>query len=198
MKNSGVNCIVLDRDGVINEDSPDYIRGLDDWRPIPGSIKAIADLSLAGFSIIVATNQSGIARGLFSLADMQAIHSRLHQLVAAKGGAIAGIYYCPHRPEDDCDCRKPGVGLLQVAEQELGISLRDAWFVGDRITDLQTAVAFGCKPVLVKTGRGATTLEALHAEPAYTAPCNGLCIYDDLAAVAHSLLSKEPAPIGDR
>ncbi|MEM6582388.1 MAG: D-glycero-beta-D-manno-heptose 1,7-bisphosphate 7-phosphatase [Pseudomonadota bacterium] len=198
MKNRGVNCIILDRDGVINEDSPDYIRGLNDWQPIPGSIQAIADLSLAGFLIVIATNQSGLARGLFRLDNMQAIHARLHQLVAAKGGNIAGIFYCPHRPEDDCNCRKPGVGLLQVAERELGISLRDAWFVGDRMTDLQTAAAFGCKPVLVKTGRGVATLEALHAGHTHSTQVNSLCIYDDLAAVANSLLSEEPAPTGDR
>ncbi|MEM8561457.1 MAG: D-glycero-beta-D-manno-heptose 1,7-bisphosphate 7-phosphatase [Pseudomonadota bacterium] len=193
-----MNSIVLDRDGVINEDSKEFVRGLNEWRPIPGSIQAIADLSAAGFSVVVATNQSGLGRGLFSLEDMQAIHRRLRQLVEALGGEVKGIFHCPHRPEDSCSCRKPGVGLLQAAERDLAISVRGAWFVGDSLTDLQSARTYGCIPVLVKTGNGLATLKSLHTQQIHSFPDNSLRVYDNLAGVARALLQEIPAPKSDR
>ncbi len=124
--------LILDRDGVINEDSDDYIRCLEDWRPIPGSIDAIARASQAGYRVAIATNQSGLGRGYFGLDELETIHQRLCALVEAAGGSIAGIFYCPHLPDAGCDCRKPRTGLLRAIERELGDSAVGAWFVGDK------------------------------------------------------------------
>ncbi len=188
--------LVLDRDGVINEDSEDYIRGLADFHPIPGSLDAIARLSRAGFGSVVAPNQSGLSRGLFSQQDLEAIHARLCREVEARGGSISGIFYCPHLPEDACNCRKPGTGLLVAIERELGESLRDAPFIGDSLKDLQAALAFGCQPVLVRTGKGEGTLATLgSADAGITAP-DAIPVYRDLAAAADALLA-QCAPKGD-
>lgn len=153
--------VILDRDGVINEDSDAYIRNLEQWIPIPGSIEAIAKLTKAGCTIAVATNQSGLARGYFSLDEMGKIHRKLHDLVEERGGKIAGIFYCPHLPDARCNCRKPATGLLEDIEQELKVSAAGAHFVGDSLKDLQAAQRHGCLPILVKTGKGLQTLERL-------------------------------------
>lgn len=155
-----MNVVILDRDGVINVDSSDYIRSPDEWRPIPGSLEAITLLSNSGLDVYVATNQAGVGRGLFSLDDLDAIHRKMHSAVEAAGGEIAGVFYCPHHPCDGCDCRKPGIGLLlQIADRCGAIS--DVPFVGDSIKDIQAAKLAGCRPVLVRTGNGEKTLEAL-------------------------------------
>jgi D-glycero-D-manno-heptose 1,7-bisphosphate phosphatase len=182
--------LVLDRDGVINEDSEDYIRGLADWHPIPGSLDAIARLSRAGFSIAVASNQSGLSRGYFSPQDLEAIHARLRREVEVRGGRINGIFYCPHLPEDACHCRKPATGLLAAIERELGGSLRDAPFIGDSLKDLQAALAFGCRPILVQTGKGENTLAALRAADAGIPEPDTIPVYRDLAAAADALLAR--------
>ena len=135
--------IILDRDGVINEDSDNYIRSLADWLPIPGSIEAIAQLSVAGHQVAVATNQSGLGRGYFDLDDLEAIHSQLCDRVEEHGGVLAGIFYCPHRPEDNCNCRKPRTGLLDAIAAELQLPVSNAFFVGDSMKDLQAAVTAG-------------------------------------------------------
>ena len=188
--------LVLDRDGVINEDSEDYIRGLADFHPIPGSLDAIARLSRAGFGIVVATNQSGLSRGLFSQRDLEAIHARLRREVEARGGSIIGIFYCPHLPEDACHCRKPGTGLLVAIERELGESLRGAPFIGDSLKDLQAALAFGCQPVLVRTGKGEGTLAKLESTDSGIPEPDTIPVYRDLAAAADALLAR-CAPKGD-
>jgi D-glycero-D-manno-heptose 1,7-bisphosphate phosphatase len=182
--------LVLDRDGVINEDSENYIRGLADWHPIPGSLDAIARLSRAGFGIVVATNQSGLSRGLFSQQDLEAIHARLCREVEARGGRISGIFYCPHLPEDACHCRKPGTGLLVAIERELGESLRGAPFIGDSLKDLQAALAFGCQPVLVRTGKGEGTLATLESTDGGIPEPVTIPVYRDLAAAADALLAR--------
>ncbi|MFN2411064.1 MAG: D-glycero-beta-D-manno-heptose 1,7-bisphosphate 7-phosphatase [Halomonas sp.] len=147
--------VILDRDGVINHDSDAYIKSLAEWVPLPGAIKAIAKLSQAGFTVAVATNQSGIARGLYDEVTLQTMHMHLHSLVNAKGGQIAHIVYCPHGPDDNCDCRKPLPGLLVDIQKTLGMeSLEGSWMVGDSLRDLQAGEAVGCRPVLVKTGKG--------------------------------------------
>ncbi|CAM3493224.1 D-glycero-beta-D-manno-heptose 1,7-bisphosphate 7-phosphatase [Parendozoicomonas haliclonae] len=150
--------VILDRDGVINEDSDDYIKSPDEWHPIPGSIEAIADLTRAGFTIAVATNQSGVGRGYYSLETLAAMHEKMISLVEAAGGSIACIRFCPHVPEDNCDCRKPKPGLVRQIENALSCSARGAWFVGDTDKDMEVAVTCGCHPVLVKTGKGQRTL----------------------------------------
>ena len=181
-----MHLIILDRDGVINEDSDSYIKSVDEWVPIPGSIEAIGILYKAGFTIVVATNQSGIGRQLFSLDDLNAMHDKLNMLVKNAGGKIANIYYCPHHPDDGCACRKPKAGLIDNMEKELGISAQGAFFIGDSLRDLEAGLAKGCTPVLVETGKGKKTLAAIDANKKSTLP--GLVIYGNLAEAAGALV----------
>lgn len=181
--------LILDRDGVINRDSDDYIRCVADWTPIPGSIKAIADLSRAGYRIAVASNQSGLGRGYFTEQDLEEIHARLCALVEDGGGHISGIFYCPHLPEEGCNCRKPATGLLDTIARELGEPLQGAYLIGDSLKDLQAAQAAGCRPLLVKSGKGMATLKTLHSGGAPLANPLDIPVYDDLAAAARAILA---------
>ena len=178
--------VILDRDGVINEDSDDYIKTLEEWRPLPGSIEAIARLSRCGFTVVVATNQSGLGRGLFELEDLEAMHQRLDELVGAAGGHLAGIFYCPHTPEDTCDCRKPKAGLIDAIERELGVSARGAWLVGDSQRDLEAGRAKGCVPLLVLTGKGERTRAKIEGSPAWS----DVRVFKDLAEAANALIAE--------
>lgn len=153
--------IILDRDGVINHEREDYVKSADECVPIEGSIDAIARLSKAGFTVVIATNQSGLAREKFDLDDLEAMHAKLTQLVLEHGGEIAAIFYCPHAPEDQCKCRKPAPGMLDAIEAEFNTSVESCYFVGDTLRDLQAGAVKGCKSVLVKTGNGKKTLEQL-------------------------------------
>lgn len=153
--------IILDRDGVINHEREDYVKSADECVPIDGSIDAMARLSKAGFSVVIATNQSGLARGKFDLDDLEAMHAKLTQLVIEQGGEIAAIFYCPHAPEDLCKCRKPLPGMLDAIEAEFNTSVESCYFVGDTLRDLQAGAIKGCKSVLVRTGNGNKTLEQL-------------------------------------
>jgi D-glycero-D-manno-heptose 1,7-bisphosphate phosphatase len=151
--------VILDRDGVINHDSDAYIKSLDEWIAYPSAIKAIAKLSQAGFMVAVATNQSGIARGYYNEATLHEMHYHLRALVKAEGGDIAHIAYCPHGPDDQCDCRKPLPGLLIQIQNVLGLeSLKGSWMVGDSLRDIQAGEAVGCQTSLVRTGKGEKTL----------------------------------------
>ena len=190
--------LVLDRDGVINEDSDDYIRSLADWHPVPGSIEAIARASQAGYRVAIATNQSGLSRGYFSLDDLEAIHQRLCELVESEGGSVAGIFYCPHLPDEGCDCRKPGIGLLQAIEKELGESPSGAWFVGDSLKDLQAARTYGCSPVLVTTGKGEGTAAQLADSEVDLENPGAVPIFPNLDAAVTALLADAPAREDDR
>lgn len=172
--------LILDRDGVINQDSDAYIRSVQEWHPIPGAIAAIARLSLAGWTVAVATNQSGIARGYYDLAALQAMHQRLQQLVAEQGGELGLIVHCPHGPDEGCDCRKPKPGMLHSIAAHYGVPLAGVWFVGDSRGDLEAALTVDCQPVLVLTGKGRRTLE----QPLPP----GTLVFEDLAAVATHLL----------
>lgn len=172
--------LILDRDGVINHDSDAYIKSLDEWIPIPGSIEAIAQLSKAGWTVAVATNQSGIARGYYSLETLEAMHARLRALVAEQGGEVGCIVHCPHGPDEGCDCRKPKPGMLRAIAEHYQVPLTGVWFVGDSKGDLEAALAVDAQPVLVKTGKGERTLEK-------GIPQNTL-IFDDLAAIARQLI----------
>jgi D-glycero-D-manno-heptose 1,7-bisphosphate phosphatase len=183
-----MSLLVLDRDGVINEDSEDYIRSLEQWQPLPGSIDAIAALSRAGFQIAIATNQSGLSRGYFTLDTLEAIHQRLQALVEAAGGTIACICYCPHLPGEGCHCRKPATGLLEAIERELGASAVGAWFVGDSLKDLQAARAHGCRPALVTTGKGGETLARLRSGDADIDAPETIPVYASLAEAADHIL----------
>ncbi len=173
--------LILDRDGVINQDSDAYIKSLDEWIPIPSAISAIARLSKVGWTVAVATNQSGIARGYYDLATLESMHQRLRELVAEQGGELGLVVYCPHGPDEGCDCRKPKPGMLLQIAQHYGVELRGIWFVGDSRGDLDAALAVDCQPVLVKTGKGERTLAKPLPE--------GTLVFDDLAAVADQLLS---------
>ncbi len=180
--------IILDRDGVINQDSDEYVKSLEEWIPIEGSCEAIADLCKAGYTIAVATNQSGLARGYFSVDDLEAMHGRMNALVEEAGGEIATIKYCPHGPNDNCDCRKPLPGLVDQIEAELGISAKGAWFIGDSLRDLQAGLSKGCKPALVMTGKGEKTLlKMLTME--VEAEIKQAAVYSDLAHFARRLLN---------
>ncbi|MBO0366735.1 D-glycero-beta-D-manno-heptose 1,7-bisphosphate 7-phosphatase [Pseudomonas shirazensis] len=172
--------LILDRDGVINHDSDAYIKSLEEWIPIAGAIEAIAQLSKAGWTVAVATNQSGIARGYYSLQILEAMHTRLSELVAEQGGELGLVVYCPHGPDEGCACRKPKPGMLKAIAAHYQAELPGVWFVGDSKGDLEAALAVGAQPVLVKTGKGERTLSKGVAA--------STLIFDDLAAVARALI----------
>ncbi|MNJ27738.1 D-glycero-beta-D-manno-heptose-1,7-bisphosphate 7-phosphatase [compost metagenome] len=167
---------------MINQDSDAYIKSLEEWIPIPGSIEAIAQLSKAGWTVAVATNQSGIARGYYDLATLEAMHTRLRALVAEQGGEVGLIVHCPHGPDDGCDCRKPKPGMLRTIAAHYQLDLAGVWFVGDSKGDLEAALTVDAQPILVKTGKGEKTLSK-------GIPENTL-IFDDLAAIARELIHK--------
>jgi D-glycero-D-manno-heptose 1,7-bisphosphate phosphatase len=150
--------ILLDRDGVINHDSDQFIKSPEEWQPIEGSLDAIALLNRHGYKIAVITNQSGLARGLFDEAMLEKIHAKMQQMVEEKGGKIDAIYVCPHGPSDGCNCRKPKPGMLESFANEHIVDLKDTAFIGDSLSDMQAAQAVGAKPILVKTGKGQKTL----------------------------------------
>jgi D-glycero-D-manno-heptose 1,7-bisphosphate phosphatase len=172
--------IILDRDGVINVDSDQFIKSPDEWRPIPGSLEAIARLNQWGWRVVVASNQSGVGRGLFGMDTLNAINDKMVKSLAQVGGRLDAIFFCPHSADSTCDCRKPKPGmLLQIAER-FNVELTDVPVVGDSLRDLQAAVAAGAKPYLVLTGKG----EGTRASPELPA---GTLIYPDLDAVAANL-----------
>ena len=172
--------VILDRDGVINEDSDAYVKSPGEWIPIPGSLEAIARLNHAGYRVVVATNQSGIARGLFGMAELDAIHQKLHSSLARVGGQLDGIHFCPHGPDDGCGCRKPLPGLLREIASRHGIDLAGVPAIGDSLRDLEAAMAVGAMPVLVRTGKGRAAEQRLP-------PRWGVVVFDDLAQAAHAL-----------
>lgn len=180
--------VILDRDGVINRDSDNYVKSLAEWIPYPAAIQAIARLSRAGWTVAVATNQSGIARGYYDEAALATMHAELNRLVGEAGGEIAHIAWCPHGPDDGCDCRKPLPGLLEQIQEALGVeNLEGSWMVGDSLRDLQAGASLGAHSVLVRTGKGNRTLDK-HPELADSA--NTTVIFDDLAAFVDWLLDE--------
>lgn len=176
----GSKLIILDRDGVINQDSDLYIKSPDEWIPIPGSPEAIARLNQWGWRVVVCTNQSGIGRGLFGMDTLNAIHDKMIKTVAHAGGSIDAIFYCPHTNADECDCRKPKAGMLKEVAARYNVELADVPVVGDSLRDLQSALAVGAQPMLVLTGKGRKT----KLDPALPP---GTPVFADLAAVAKAL-----------
>jgi D-glycero-D-manno-heptose 1,7-bisphosphate phosphatase len=152
--------IILDRDGVINFGSAQFIKSPEEWKPIPGSLEAIARLTREGWRVVVATNQSGLARGLFEMATLNAIHAKMHKAVAQAGGRIDAVFYCPHSAEMDRGCRKPKAGLFDEIAARYGSDLKDVPSVGDSLRDLLAAASVGARPLLVRTGKGEKTLAA--------------------------------------
>jgi D-glycero-D-manno-heptose 1,7-bisphosphate phosphatase len=183
--------IILDRDGVINHDSDEFIKAPAEWIPIPGSLEAIARLNQAGYRVVVATNQSGVARGLFDVSTLNAIHQKLHAAAQQVGADVDAIFYCPHAADDNCDCRKPKPGMLYTIATRFNTSLKGVPNVGDSLRDLQAGYGVGCVPYLVMTGKGERTLEKGGLPP-------GTLIFPDLASVVDSLLKDSPpAPLED-
>jgi D-glycero-D-manno-heptose 1,7-bisphosphate phosphatase len=172
--------VILDRDGTINHDSDHYIKSLDEWRPIKGSIEAIARLTQAGYRVVVATNQSGIARKLFTTRTLFEIHDALQRAAVQAGGRVDAFFFCPHADSAGCECRKPKPGMLLEVAQRFNISLKDTYMVGDALKDVQAAVAAGARPVLVLTGKGKKTEAEGNLPP-------GTQVFPDLAAFAEHL-----------
>lgn len=181
--------IILDRDGVINRDSDHYIKSPEEFVPIAGSLEAIARLTQAGYTVVVATNQSGIARGYFDTATLDAMHDKLRRLLADHQSRVNGIYYCPHGPDDNCDCRKPQPGLLRQILDDYQVPAGDIGEViaiGDSLRDLQAAQQLGIRSILVRTGKGQKTEASLESEKTLA----GTPVYDDLAAAVEALLKQ--------
>jgi D-glycero-D-manno-heptose 1,7-bisphosphate phosphatase len=174
--------VILDRDGVINQDSDSFIKTPDEWRPIPGSLEAIARLNHAGYHVILATNQSGVGRGLFEVSTLNAIHDKMHRALAQIGGRIDAIFFCPHAQDANCECRKPKSGLLQEIAKRFNVDLRNVPNIGDSLRDLQAAAAVGAMPILVRTGKGANTEREGNLPP-------GTQIYADLANAVRSIVA---------
>lgn len=182
MDKSAINLIILDRDGVINFDSDQFIKNPEEWKPISGSLEAIARLNQAGYRVVVATNQSGVGRGLFDMATLNAIHDKMHKSCALVGARIDAVFFCPHAAEANCLCRKPKSGLLEEIAARYNLSsLIDVPTVGDSLRDLQSAATMGAKPYLVLTGKGSKT-QAAGGMP------EGTRVFADLAAVAAELI----------
>lgn len=173
--------VILDRDGVINHDSAQFIKSPDEWRPIPGSLKAIARFNQAGFHVIVATNQSGLGRGLFDMATLNAIHAKMYRALAQVGGRIDAIFYCPHAADAGCACRKPAPGMLEAIAERFNTSLAKVPAIGDSARDLAAAATVGAAPILVRTGKGEKTFADGNLP-------SGTRTFADLAAVAQALL----------
>ncbi len=172
--------VILDRDGTINQDSDQYIKSPAEWRPIPGSLEAIARLTQGGWRIAVATNQSGIARGLFDMSTLNAIHTEMHRAVGQAGGRIDAIFFCPHASDSNCECRKPRPGLLLEIASRFGVKLKGVPMIGDSLRDVAAAAAAGAQPWLVLTGNGRKARDAGGLPP-------GTEIAADLAAIAARL-----------
>ncbi|HAU07064.1 MAG TPA: D-glycero-beta-D-manno-heptose-1,7-bisphosphate 7-phosphatase [Gammaproteobacteria bacterium] len=179
-----MSLIILDRDGVINKDSDSFIKNPAEWEPIAGSLEAIARLGYAGYRVVVITNQSGIARGLFDATMLSHIHSKMRRMVGQLGGKIDAIFYCSHGPDSDCRCRKPDCGAYESLSQRLRVDLSGVPAVGDALRDIQAAQHIQAQPILVKTGKGRQTI----ANPDF--PPN-VPVYDDLAAVTEALLERK-------
>ena len=182
-----MSLVILDRDGVINHDSDDYIKSPDEWLPLPGSLEAIARLCRADYTVIVATNQAGVGRGLFSLDMLIRIHSKMASSIRDKGGRLDSVFFCPHSPADQCGCRKPKPGMLLEISDRLSIGLSGVPVVGDSLRDLEAAAAAGAMPVMVQTGRGRLTQEKLsQGELSHT--LGQMPVYADLAAFTDAVL----------
>lgn len=173
--------VILDRDGVINEDSDDYIKSPEEFRFIPGSLEAIARLNQAGYRVAVATNQSGVARGYFELDTLNEMHEKLRRGLAAVGGHVDAIVFCPHGPEDACQCRKPLPGMLQEIAERFSRGLTGVPVIGDSQRDLEAAAAVGARPMLVRTGKGERTLKKGELP-------EGTPVFDNLGAAVDALL----------
>lgn len=188
--------VILDRDGTINHDRDDYVKSPEEWQPLPQALEAIARLNHAGWHVVVASNQSGLGRGLFDVATLNAMHTKMNKLLAAAGGRIDAVFYCPHSPDEACACRKPLPGLLEQIGERYGLDLRGVPCVGDSLRDLQAGHAVGCAPHLVLTGKGE---QFRHRALPPTFPAETR-VHQDLSAFVDWLLgvSEDGAPVKAR
>lgn len=175
--------VVLDRDGVINVDSVHFIKNTNEWVPIPGSLEAIALLNQSGYRVAIATNQSGISRGLFDMVTLNAIHDKMCRALNALGGRIDAIFYCPHSADDHCDCRKPKPGMMEEIGRRFGMDMKGVPVVGDALRDLQAGAALGMQPMLVRTGKGEETLAAGNLP-------EGTLVFANLAEAVQHIISE--------
>ncbi|HXV06479.1 MAG TPA: D-glycero-beta-D-manno-heptose 1,7-bisphosphate 7-phosphatase [Burkholderiales bacterium] len=175
--------VILDRDGVINTDSDQFIKTPDEWKPIPGSLEAIARLTHSGFRVVVCSNQSGVGRGLLDMAALNAINDKMYKALAPFGGRIDALFYCPHPAEANCACRKPRPGMFQDIAKRFNVTLSGVPSVGDSLRDMQASAAAGCQPLLVLTGKGRKTLAAGGLP-------EGTQVFDDLSAAVRAIIAK--------
>ena len=189
MNREALRLVILDRDGTINEENPAFVDTPDAWRPLPGALEAIAKLNHAGWHVVVASNQSGLGRGLYEVSALNAIQAKMHKLLGAVGGRVDAVFYCPHGRDEGCHCRKPAPGMFEQIKERFGIDLAGMPTVGDRLEDLQAGVAVGCEPHLVLTGQGAI----YRGQPLPDAFPPGTRVHADLAAFAAYLVDR---PVG--
>ncbi len=191
MSNHPPKLIILGRDGVLNRYREDHVKEPSEWLPIPGALEALARLNQAGWHAVVATNQAGIGRGMIDMTSLNAVHSHMMKLLAQAGGRIDAVFFCPHTPQDQCDCRKPAPGMMLKIADRLGVELAEVPMVGDSLRELLTAKAAGCPPHLVRTGRAA---DATAADiESWCAQVPGTTVHANLGAFADHLLSHDPS-----
>jgi len=182
--------VILDRDGTINEASAAFVDSPDAWRPLPGALDAIAKLNHAGWHVVIASDQSGLGRGLYEISALNAIQAKMHKLLAAAGGRVDAVFYCPHGRDEACHCRKPAPGLFEQIGERFGVELRGTPTVGDKLEDLLAGVAVGCEPHLVLTGHGA----AYRGQPLPPEFPPDTRVHEDLAAFAAYLIDRSASP----
>lgn len=197
MHHPATKLVILDRDGTVNEHSDEFVKAPEEWLPLPGALEAIARLTHAGWHVVLAANQSGLGRGLFDVAALNAIHTRMHRALAGVGGRVDAVFYCPHPPDEGCRCRKPQPGLFEQIGERYGVELAQVPAVGDSEADLQAAAAAGCEPHLVRTGRAAHLRADEPLPPGYPP---GTVAHADLSAFVDALLAREarargPTPV---
>ncbi|MHB1198241.1 MAG: D-glycero-beta-D-manno-heptose 1,7-bisphosphate 7-phosphatase [Polaromonas sp.] len=186
--------IIIDRDGTLNSDSDEFVKTPDEFIPLPGALEAIARLNHAGWHVVIASNQSGLGRGLFDVAALNAIHAKMHKLLAAVGGRIDAVFYCPHSPEESCRCRKPLTGLFEQIGARFGVQLKDVPAVGDSVRDVQAGAAAGCEPHLVLTGKSARHRADGPGGQPEGLPA-GTMLHADLSAFADFILERSERPV---
>ena len=184
-----VKLIILDRDGTINEDRDDFVKSADEWIPIPGALEAIARLNHAGWHTVIATNQSGIGRGIFDMSALNAMHLKMNQLLARLSGRIDAVFFCPHVLDDKCQCRKPLPGMFKQIGERFGVDLNKVLVAGDSLRDLQAGAALGCEPHLVRTGKAAVMNDEQLAQMVAAVP--GTFVHADLKAFAEFVVQRE-------
>jgi D-glycero-D-manno-heptose 1,7-bisphosphate phosphatase len=186
---TAMKLVILDRDGTINEDRDDYVKSADEWVPLPGALEAIARLNHAGYHAVIASNQSGLGRGLFDMEALNRMHRKMHEALLQHGGRIDAVFFCPHAPEDECRCRKPLPGLFEEIAERYGVELAGVPAVGDSLRDLQAGIAVGCEPHLVRTGKAAALDEQQLDQ--WLARLPGTTVHDDLGAFVDFLIERD-------